>query len=385
MRSRRKFLRTTGVISASGIAALAGCNTTNDGGNGSDNGGSDDGNNSDNGGSDGGNSSDNGGSNGGDETYTMRIATAFPEGINDWHPLMQTTVKENIEAETDGRVEVEMHLNGSIASGPDIPQAVQNGTVEAGLHSLANWSQFTEKVDMINLPYLFGQEIETAANNVGNLVNSDIWAEAVDSSVRERNFEPHAYLSAGPRVLGIRDGFDETIRTPDQIEGADIRAAPSPLLEKAFNLLNANPVTIDWGETPQALQEGVADGLHVAIGSIYQAVPDILGFITTINMVQSAFVYSINREWYQGLPDDVQEGLDRAGQMTHEANIEHAPTAFENCLENLEETMDTVDLEEDERQQWVELTSYERDDWEQERDQLSGDYDFEEFENAISG
>lgn len=367
------MLRTSGAIGVAGLSALAGCI-----GDGENNAGD---------GTEGGepNGSGNGTATSGEETYTMDIATAFQTGISDTHPLMQDTFVENINNVVGDRVSVNMHPAGELGKGAEIPQKVQEGTIEGGLHSISNWTPFTPEADFINMPYFFGAtDYETITQRFSNLVYSDLWDSTVHEAVAEKNFVPHAYISAGTRVLGLGNNYSgPTVQTPPDIEGAKIRVSPSDLLSKAMDLAGANPTSIGWGETPQAIQEGVADGLHVAIGSMYANLPDLLDHITFINLAQSGFIYSLNREWYESLPSDVQDGLDEAGRQTHEANLGQVPTAIENSKSGLQDNdVEIVELESSQLEAWKEVAGYQLSTWDDTKAELAGDNDFQEFIDA---
>lgn len=369
--SRRTVIQSSGAAGVAGIVALAGCagdgeNTTGGGGGDSDDSG-------------------NGTVTSQQETYTMDIATAFQTGISDTHPLMQDTFVENIDEAVGGRVTVNMHPAGELGKGAEIPQKIQEGTIEGGLHSISNWTPFAPEADFINMPYFFGAaDYETITQRFSNLVNSDLWDSTVHESVAGKNFVPHSYISAGTRVLGLGKQYSgSTVQTPSDLEGAKIRVSPSDILSKALDLAGANPTSIGWGETPQAVQEGVADGLHVAIGSIYANLPDLLDHITFINLAQSGFIYSLNREWYESLPSDVQDGLDEAGRKTHEANLEQVPTAIENSKSGLQDNdVEIVELESSQLDAWKEAAGYQLSTWDDTKAELAGDNDFQEFIDA---
>lgn len=365
--SRRKVIQSSGALGVASAVTLAGCAGDDSSGNGGAEG---------NGATTGTANKDN---------YTMDIATAFKTGISDTHPLMQETFQKNIEEAVGDRVTVKMHPAGELGKGAKIPEKVQNGTIEGGLHSVSNWTPFAPEADFINMPYFFGPaDYETVTQRFSNLVTSDLWDSTVHEAVAQKNFVPHSYISAGTRVLGLGNEYSgPTVRTPSDVESAKIRVSPSELLSKALRLTGANPTSIGWGETPQAIQEGVADGLHVAIGSMLANLPDLLSHITFINLAQSGFVYSLNREWYQSLPSDIQDGLDEAGQKTHQANLEQVPTAIENAKQGLKDNdVEIVSLEPSELEEWKNKAGYQLPAWDEEKQELAGDHDFEEFVQA---
>ena len=52
------------------------------------------------------------------------------------------------------------------------------------------------------------------------------------------------------------------------LDGVKIRVTGSKVEQQVFKLTPANPVSIAWGETYQALQQGAADALNVGLGPL---------------------------------------------------------------------------------------------------------------------
>lgn len=351
-RGRRVFLKTAGIGS---IAAFAGCF----GGNGN---------------GDGNSSSDN---NGG---YSMDFATAYSEGTTEFYPVMQREFIENIEAETDGRITVNHHPGGVIGSGTEIANQIQNNTIQAGQFSFANFAPYTDAVDLVNLPYFAGTNQEFV-----NLVTSDIWEEVVHDRVRQNGFEPLFYLVIDPRAVALRSGAENPITTPSDMEGLRHRVPGSDILAEAWQMVGANPTPVDWGETPSAIQEGVADSLHTAPQAyVAFGFEDILSHITLTNIVEDAQVYAVSRNWFQNLPNDLQESVQQAAAKTFEQNLEQVPVSRENSYEVLENAgVEIHSLNSDQINEWEDAMGYQRSEWDDWKTDLAGDMEtFERLEAA---
>ena len=239
--------------------------------------------------------------------HTMTIGTAYKIGTTRSYPIMQLNLKENIQNLTNGQVYVKLAPGGALGVGTKLVEKVQANTIQAAQHSLSNFAPFAPAVDLINLPYWCGEN-----QRFVNLVTSGAWEQEVNSKVRAKGFKPLFYFCIDPRTAAKRRGLsDEPFRTPADLQGIKFRVPGSKILQQFYRLLGANPTPVAWGETPSAIKQGVADALDPAVEALYAfGFKDILSWVTFNRPVPDSQVYSCNLEWFNGLPKDVQEGID---------------------------------------------------------------------------
>jgi TRAP-type C4-dicarboxylate transport system substrate-binding protein len=103
----------------------------------------------------------------------------------------------------------------------------------------------------------------------------------------------------------------------------------SAILQQFYTLAGANPTPVAWGETPSAIQQGVADALDPAVVALYaHGFKDMLwGWITFNKSVPDSQLYSCNNEWFKSLPTEVQEGIDFACGVTFQQNLAQVPAS----------------------------------------------------------
>ncbi len=263
--------------------------------------------------------------------YTMTIATAYILGASRGYPIMQLDFKENIQNMTNGQVYVKLAPGGQLGAGGALAQKVQQGTIQAAQHSLSNFSSFAPVVDLINIPYWCGENQKFV-----NLVNSDAWKAEVNPKLEERNFKALWYVTIDPRVVALRKGRDEIIKTPDQMQGIKFRVPGSKILQQFYHLLGANPTPIAWGETPSAIKQGVADALDPSVEALnIFGFKDVLSSVTFIRSVPDAQVFSCNLQWFNKLPKDVQEAIEAASEVTAHQNLAKVPAARAYAMSEL--------------------------------------------------
>ena len=363
--SRRQYVKSIGT--ASTVVALAGCSQDGqDSGGGENSGGSQDG-------------TSTGGASG--QTYSMDVATAYKIGTTKEYPVMQQAFKKNVEEASDGQIKVKLHPNGVLGAGSQLAEKVQSGTVQAAQFSFSNFSPFASAVDLVNLPYFAGTNQQFV-----NLVTSDTWESNVHEKVRSNGFEPLFYLVIDPRALGVRKGKNK-VMTPSDMKGYKHRIPGSNILEEAWKMAGANPTPIAWGETPSAIEEGVADSLHVSIEAFVTfGFSDLVSHITRIKMVEDAQVYAMNRKWYDELPSKMQSAVDEAADKTFRQNLEQVPKSRKNSMSKLEEAGVKIhDPSDSQLKEWKDTVGYQRSEWDSWKKKLAGDMEtFKKLEEATT-
>lgn len=349
--------------STASVAAFAGCTSTSSD---SSEDGSD------------GNSSD-GNSSGGD-SYDIRIASPYAAGINDRLPVMHQAVKENIENESDGRISVTLSTGGELGAGTELARLVQQGSVEGALFSLGNMTPYAQEADLVNLPFFAGKNQQLV-----NLVTSDEWDTTVHSKLRENEFEPFSYVCWDPRHLSTGNGITEPKIVPSDMENVKHRINASDILSQMWDMVGANPTPINWGETSTALSEGVAETVHVDFMATNSfGLRDILTHVSLTDIIPDVQVYALSASWYNSLPDDLQDAVDRAGEKTFNQTLEQLPTSRQNSYNDLRNAgVSFHSLSESDREAWREAIGYHRSEWDSFKTDLAGDMEtFEALESA---
>ncbi|MBX0297474.1 TRAP transporter substrate-binding protein [Haloarcula nitratireducens] len=292
---------------------------------------------------------------------------------------MQQEFKKNVEEASNGQISVKLHPNGVLGSGSQLAQKVQSGTVQAAQFSFSNFSPYASAVDLVNLPYFAGTNQQFV-----NLVTSKAWEDNVHNKIRSNGFEPLFYLVIDPRAVGVGKGKSK-VMTPSDMKGYKHRIPGSEILKESWNMAGANPTPIPWGETPTAIEEGVADSLHVSIEAFVAfGFSDLVSHITRIKMVEDAQVYAMNRQWYQKLPDNLKEAVDTAAKQTFKANLDQVPKSRQESISQLEEAGVKIhDPSDSQIQKWKDKVGYQRSEWESWKKKLAGDMEtFKALEKA---
>ena len=303
--------------------------------------------------------------------HIMTIATAYVLGASRSYPIMQLDLKENIQNATNGKVYVKLAPGGQLGAGGALVRAVQGGTIQAAQHSLANFAPFASAVDLINMPYFCGSN-----QRFTNLVNSDAWNKDVTPKIEAAGFKPLFYVVIDPRVVAVRKGGNAVI-TPADLDGVKFRVPGSAMLQQYYRMVGANPTPVAWGETPSAIKQGVADALDPSVGALYVfGFKDILSHVTFTQAVPDSQVFSMNLEWFNGLPQDVQDGIMFAGEITSQQTLAKVPAARAFAMSELVKSgVEFHSLTDDQLAEWKAAGGYQRSEWDQFKTDLAGSMD----------
>ncbi|MBM3357593.1 MAG: TRAP transporter substrate-binding protein [Betaproteobacteria bacterium] len=304
---------------------------------------------------------------------TMTIATEYRIGATRWYPLMQLNLKENIQNATNGYLYVRLAPGGQLGMGAALAQGVQANTFQAAQHSISNFSPFAPEVDLINIPYWCGLNQEFA-----NLVDSKAWKSIVHTKAEERGFKVLLYLVLDPRTVAARKGLaNAPLKTPSDLKGVKFRVPASEILQQFYRLAGANPTPVAWGETPSAIQQGVADALDPAVVALYSnGFKDILSWITFNKSVPDSQVYSCNAGWFRKLPANVREGIEFASEITFQQNLAQVPASRAYAMAEMAAAgvrfyVPTAA----EIKQWADACGWQRPEWDAIKIKLAGSLD----------
>ena len=303
--------------------------------------------------------------------HIMTIATAYVLGASRSYPIMQLDVKENIQNATNGKVYVKLAPGGQLGAGGALAQKVQNGTIQCAQHSLANFAPFAPAADLINMPYFCG-----ANQKFTNLTQSDAWKSMVHPLVEKAGFKVLNYVVIDPRVVAIRKGGNKVIM-PSDLAGVKFRVPGSKMLQQSYRMVGANPTPVAWGETPSAIKQGVADALDPSVGALHVfGFKDILSHVTFTQAVPDSQVFSMNLEWFNSLPKDVQEGIEFAGEMNTQQNLAKVPAARAYAMAELRKSgVEFHQLNAAQLAEWESVGGYQNSEWDSFKLELAGSMD----------
>jgi TRAP-type C4-dicarboxylate transport system substrate-binding protein len=232
-------------------------------------------------------------------------------------------LKPDLEMFSNGRIEVEMHLGGSLCNEQNCVEQMRLGQIDIATVSSGNVGAFGTTFDIINLPFLF-KDSESASRILNNWLAKELSAR----SEREMKMHTIALVPVG----GFRNLVNTAreVRVPADLNGIKIRVTKSPT---EFNLVKswgAIAVPYDWSALYEGLQAGVVQGMYLqdtftSAGKFYEVVK----YITHVGGAWSAHPILMDMERYNKLPGWAKDAIDKAG-----ADLQKKGFAFDEDWQN---------------------------------------------------
>lgn len=228
-----------------------------------------------------------------------------------------TKFKELVETGSDHRIEVQLFPSNQLGKIPEQLENVKTGAQEMSLFSPAYGGQFFPALDVLELPYLV-----TNWDEAERLLASDAF----------KKLRMDAAKSIGVKIIGsFPYGFRNVANSKHPVaklsdfKGLKLRTQNSPVHIAAFRDLGANPVAIGWGETYQAVQTGVVDGLENAnTVLIANRFPEIAPYVSVTHHLFGMLLVSMNTKLYDSLSPMDQKLIDTSMEAAEKLNLKRA-------------------------------------------------------------
>ncbi|WP_142826043.1 TRAP transporter substrate-binding protein [Planococcus soli] len=281
-----------------------------------------------------------------EETFTIRLAHLVPEEQSSH--VAAVTFKEKLEAESDGRLTVELYPNGQLyGSDREAIEAVQLGNVEMTIPAVAAMASFNEKFQVFDLPFLFNNN-EAAYRALDGELGQELLADLENNGMKGLVFGENGF-----RHVSNNEG---PIESPEDMQGLKMRTLESPLHTDTFNAFGANASPFAFGELYTALQQGTYDAMDCPISLYYtNKFYEVQDYLTLTGHVYAATALLVNNDFYNGLPEDLQGIITEASEEFRTEQREMAQQQDAEFLEQLEaEGMQINDLTDEQRDQFRE-------------------------------
>lgn len=212
--------------------------------------------------------------------------------------------KKIVEAESAGRIVVNLFDSGSLGGETDLVQSAQDGTIQMTMVS-GPFSQVCPEAAVLDTPYVFASA-------------SVAW-EVLDGPFGDK-LAAHCLGKTGLRTLAYGEtGFrnftnsKRPIHTPEDIAGLKFRVMTVPLFVEMVKALGGEPTPIAWPEVPTALATGVVDGqenpVSVIAGNRFY---EFQKYLTLDQHVYGTDFILINEPFYQSLSEGDRAIIDNA-------------------------------------------------------------------------
>ncbi|WP_088103242.1 TRAP transporter substrate-binding protein DctP [Halalkalibacter urbisdiaboli] len=239
-----------------------------------------------------------------EEVYTFKVGHIAPP--EEAYALGFEAYAEAVREATEGRIQFEIHGNGSLGGERELLEAVQLGTLDMSVITTGVVSNFVPDVTALEFPFLY-RDLEHAYKTL----DSDIGQDILDK-MSEAGFKGIAFWANGQRHLANNK---RPIRSPEDLKGLKMRTIESELLIDTYSSIGTNPTPMAFPEVYGGLQQGVIDGTDQSYGVIWSTKTyEQLPYFSESGLYYASATLLINQELFESLPEDLQETIVSLGK-----------------------------------------------------------------------
>jgi TRAP-type transport system periplasmic protein len=237
-----------------------------------------------------------------DKSYVMKISLPT---INDIPHLFVKNFAAAVEKDSGGRIKPEIYPASQLGSIPRQIEGTQFGAIQAANIPPEFFVGVDERFEVMAAPALVdsvqhGQRI--AADPAVLKLMLGLGANKGLHGAGLYMAEPACVISKTP------------IRHLADFKGKKIRVLASPFQTVALDRLGVTPVAMTLGDVLPAIQQGAIDGSLSGMGVyVNMHFYDAAKYITETDQPNIFIILEVNKKWYDALPKDLQEIIDREG------------------------------------------------------------------------
>jgi C4-dicarboxylate-binding protein DctP len=255
--------------------------------------------------------------------------------------------KELAEKYTNGKVKVEVYPNSSLYKDKEELEALQLGSVQLLAPSISKFGPLgIKEFDVFDLPFLMVDDARAHA------VYASPFLAEMGKKLEAKGVEPLAYWDNGAHVYTC----NKPLRVPADFRGLTMRIHGSKVLDTVARELGAIPQIMAFSELYQALQTGVVDGEdNVPSNILTQKFYEVQKYLTVSYHGRLTYSLITNKKFWDGLPADVREGLNKAVKESTDFFNEVAAKDNADALEKIKASgkIEVHYLTDDEKKAWI--------------------------------
>ncbi|HBT00930.1 TRAP transporter substrate-binding protein [Salipiger marinus] len=284
--------------------------------------------------------------------YTMILAHTLSDKT---HPLYQAfdKIEADLEEKSGGRIDVQQQGGGALGGDRELMESLLLGDVQLVPTSTSGAVQFVPEFAAFEIPYVF----PTDTARLRTILNDSEFSAFIDEKLAEQGMKFGLFHNAGFRQL-TTSGV--AVRSPEDIKSNNlrIRVPENPYSVATWEAIGAAPTPIAFPELYGALQQNVVDGQENPFGHILsQRFYEVQSYLTTTSHILLANVNLINKDWYDSLPEDLQQVVDEvmADAAAFEWDVQDEMLSEQRA--QIAEHLEIIDLTEEELQQFRDATA----------------------------
>ncbi len=252
----------------------------------------------------------------GSNAFAAQMTIRFAHGAPPHDPrnLGALEFKRVLEAETGGKVEVNVFPAGQLGADKDLIEALQVGGLEITCLPPAFLGGFQPLVAIMDIPYLFPVDIKAAREVIDGAAGKALFATTEKIGVHGLSSWEGAYKHFTA---------NKPLRKPADFSGMKFRVMPSPILMAMIESLGSKAITIPYTEVYMALQTKTVDGQEANLESIYNMkFHEVQKYLSLTYHIKNEFFVLGSKMWWDKLSPELKASVDKAilaGKAKHQS------------------------------------------------------------------
>jgi C4-dicarboxylate-binding protein DctP len=273
--------------------------------------------------------------------FSHVVAENTPKGLAAAH------FAQLVKSMSHDRVEIQVFPNGILYSDDTEIAALQSGDIQMIAPSFSKMNAIDPAWMVMDLPFAFANQ-----DAVNTALKGDL-GRRLFATLGTHQMQGVAYWGNGFKQM---TSVLRPLRVPDDFRSQTFRIQSSPVLVSQFKAFGAKTSIIPFNEVYGNLKDKSVDGQENTISNIMsKRLYLVQKYMTISNHGYLGYVVIFNKEFWDGLPADVRQMLQKALDETTVWLGKTMNTLHEQELHKLKEIsgLQIHTLTADERAQWV--------------------------------
>jgi TRAP-type C4-dicarboxylate transport system substrate-binding protein len=235
-----------------------------------------------------------------DKTYEMKISTPT---INDIPDTYARNFLAAVEKDSGGRIKGQVYPASQLGSIPRQIEGTQFGSIQCEVVPPEFMSGLDDRFGVMAAPGLVDSQQH------GQRVAADPAVLKLMLSLgADKGLHGAALFMAETSIVVTRN----PIRSLADFKGKKLRIFASKFQSTGLERLGVTPVAMSLGDVVPAIQQGAIDGAITGMGPVaHMHFVDAAKFVTMTNQPAIFIIVEINKKWFESLPKDLQQIVDK--------------------------------------------------------------------------
>lgn len=245
---------------------------------------------------------------------TIKLGWTTADSKVDPYAIAARYFAEELEAAAPGEFNVQFFPNHQLGDDTAMLQAMQFGTMGAGVITGTQVGTLESAFQLNDLPFLYANN-QQAHKVLDGEVGQELLAK----------LDSQGIVGLGFPEAGFRHTInnERPIRTPEDFKGVKLRVQPSDLFIDSFRAIGANPVPMAWSDVFTAVQQGTVDGLEIPLPVIFaNKYPEVTEYLSLTSHTYNALALLMSKQTFTKLSEANQQAVREAARRAIERQRE---------------------------------------------------------------